>query len=54
MKSGGTVNDAKVKSVWYATALAKWRIYHDDLSAMPLNVRFNVLVISACATVFCG
>ena len=52
--SGATVNDAKEKSVWYDTALAKWRIYHDDLSAMPLNVRFNVLVISACATVFCG
>lgn len=42
---GATVNDPKEKSVWYDTALAKWRIYHDDLSSMPLNLRFNVLVI---------
>lgn len=25
-------------------ALTRWRIYHDDLSTMPSNVRFNVLV----------
>lgn len=42
---GATVNDPKEKSVWYDTALSRWRIYHDDLSAMPLNVRFNVLVV---------
>lgn len=42
---GATVNDPKEKSVWYDAALSKWRIYHDDLSSMPLGARFNVLVI---------
>jgi hypothetical protein len=42
---GATVNDPKEKSVWYDTALGRWRIYHDDLSPMPLNLRFNVLVV---------
>lgn len=42
---GATVNDPKEKSVWYDAALSKWRIYHDDLSAMPLGARFNILVV---------
>lgn len=42
---GATVNDPKEKSVWYDAAVSRWRIYHDDLSSMPLGARFNVLVV---------
>ncbi len=43
---GGTVADTHVSSVWYDTALARWRIYHDDNAAMPLGIRFNVIVFN--------
>lgn len=43
---GALVNDPHEKSVWYDTALARWRVYHDDLTAMPVNLRLNVLVVT--------
>jgi hypothetical protein len=43
--AGTVVNDPHEKSVWYDTAIARWRVFHDDNAAMPLNLRFNVLVV---------
>lgn len=43
--AGTTVNDPHEKSVWYDTAMARWRVFHDDNAAMPLNLRFHVLVV---------
>lgn len=37
--------DPHVTSVAYDLALGRWRIRHDDLTAMPLGLQFNVLVI---------
>ena len=44
--AGTTVNDPHEKSVWFDTAIGRWRVFHDDNVAMPLNLRFNVLVVS--------
>lgn len=43
---GPGVYDDKVSSVWYDASLQRWRIYHDDRTAMPLDSRFDVLVIN--------
>ena len=42
---GALVNDPHEKSVWYDTAIERWRVFHDDNAAMPLNLRLNVLVV---------
>lgn len=44
--TGATIADTHVTSVWYDTALARWRIYHDDNAAMPVGIRFNVIVFN--------
>lgn len=31
--------------VWYDPTIGRWTIFIEDLSAMPLNARFNVLVV---------
>lgn len=31
--------------VWYAPGLGKWTIFNEDVSAMPVGAKFNVLVI---------
>ncbi|MEZ5284408.1 MAG: hypothetical protein R2712_06290 [Vicinamibacterales bacterium] len=37
--------DPRVSSVAYDAAAGRWRILHDDFTAMPLGLQFNVLVI---------
>ena len=44
--TGATIADTHVASVWYDTALSRWRIYHDDNTAMPVGIRFNVIVFN--------
>ena len=44
--TGATIADTHVTSVWYDTALSRWRIYHDDNAAMPVGIRFNVIVFN--------
>lgn len=39
------VYNAHVVGVWYAPAQGKWTIFNEDLAAMPVGAKFNVLVI---------
>lgn len=43
--AGAFVYEPNPTSVWYDTGISRWRIYHDNLAAMAVNTRFNVLVI---------
>ncbi len=38
------IYDTKVASIWYDSSINKWRIYHDDLTAIAANTKWNVLV----------
>jgi hypothetical protein len=39
------VYNGKVVGVWYEPGLTKWVIFNEDLTAMPLGAKYNVLVI---------
>lgn len=44
--AGGTYDNSAI-GVWYNASTNRWSIYNQNLSAMPLNASFNVMILSA-------
>jgi hypothetical protein len=48
---GGTPNNHNI-GVWYNSTASKWAIFNQDLTAIPVNAAFNVLVLVPASDIF--